>query len=356
MGLMLLTLRKKQLLPRRPGLLSRAAILREQTSGCSKAPQANPNTPETTQEGRKPQQRGPESPGGGTKQIRVLGGGGAATGHSFYPPLLPTSSSTGKESRSSPSEASGCWAGAAPAGPLLPPHVLGGLVHCSGKAALRAETWRAETQRPQEGALFLIKNKGRRQPGKAGCHLPCSAAWGKVSLLLSPVADGPADAPRCAELGAARARLCCLGLGDTRCARAATSPSPAPRNDTLLTEVLGRGCNASPAKDRAGLSQTGPCMSPSHRSNTGTLPQQGPRRGKPIPIKALPAAGSCKGPAGWSLVLPAANWKMRPCSQTRAEQCFPFPCSFEAKLWVMAEDCSTPGKSCSIAALPGQCG
>lgn len=97
----------------------RAAILWEQTPRCSKAPRANPNTPETTQEGWKPQQRGPESPGGGTKQIRVLGGGGAATRHSFYPPLLPTSSSTGKESRSSPSEASGLWAGAAPAGPCI---------------------------------------------------------------------------------------------------------------------------------------------------------------------------------------------------------------------------------------------
>lgn len=341
MGLILLTLRKKQLLPRRPG--------QELPSYGNKHPgAAKPREPTQTHRdnagGEGAPAEGPREPWWRNEANQGAGGWRSSNTAQLLPSSAPHEQQHGEGEQKLTKRS--LWA--------LGRGCSGRAVHCSGKAALRAETWRAETRWPQEGALFLIKNKGRRQPGKAGCHLPCSTAWGKVSLLLSPVADGPADAPRCAELGAARARLCCLGLGDTGCAWAAASPSPTPHNDTLLTEVLGRGCNASPAKDRAGLSQTvgaADTEAIQERCHSRDLDEE-----NPSPSKHLPAAGSCKGPAGRSLVLPAANCKMHLCPQTRAERCFPFPCSFEAKLWVTAEDCSTPGKSCSIAAPHGQCG
>lgn len=345
MGLILLTLRKKQLLPRRPG--------QELPSYGNKHPgAAKPREP--TQTHRRQRRRG-GSPSRGAQRALVeersksgcWGVEEQQHGTAFTLLCSPRAAARGRRAEAHQAKPLGSGQGLLQQGRAL-------LMHCSGKAALRAETWRAETRWPQEGALFLIKNKGRRQPGKAGCHLPCSTAWGKVPLVLSPVADGPVDAPRCAELGAARARLCCLGLGDTGCAWAAASPSPTPHNDTLLTEVLGRGCNASPAKDRAGLSQTvgaADTEAIQERCHSRDLDEE-----NPSPSKHLPAAGSCKGPAGRSLVLPAANCKMHLCPQTRAGRCFPFPCSFEAKLWVTAEDCSTPGKSCSIAAPHGQCG
>lgn len=127
----------------------RAAILWEQTPRCSKAPRANPNTPRQRRRGGSPSRGAQRALVEERSKSGCWGVEEQQHGTAFTLLCSPRAAARGRRAEAHQAKPLGSGQGLLQQGRAL-------LMHCSGKAALRAETWRAETRWPQEGALFLI--------------------------------------------------------------------------------------------------------------------------------------------------------------------------------------------------------